>query len=258
MIDKAKHYGFMPGCSLASYNPEAVAKTTAYLKSCLPKFSAVLKCCGKPTKDIGQYELFRERFAGLEQDLEEVHVEELILACPNCKAVFEKESNTKVRSLWEILPKTGLPEEVRGKAKDSDMIFTIHDSCSARYDKEAQEGIRWILKELGYQYVESEYSGEKTKCCGFGGQVNPANPDMTRKVMRRRIETLEDYPVVVYCSTCRSAFMQNHVKAWHILDLIWGPVVHMGDEPGCDVLEKPDNVWHNRFETRKQMMKCFE
>lgn len=258
MLDKEKQYGFLPGCSLSSYNPEAVAKTVAYLKASLPKFSAILKCCGKPTKDIGQYELFRKRFAGLLLDIKDVNVDEMIFACPNCKATFDKESEIVTKSLWEILPQIGLPEEVRGKAKDSDMVFTIHDACSARFDKEMQDGIRWILKELGYQYVESACARENTKCCGFGGQVNPVNPEMSKKVMQRRIETLEDYPVVVYCSSCRSAFMQSEVKAWHILDLIWGPVVYAGDEPNADVLQYPNEVWHNRFETRKKMKKCFE
>lgn len=244
----------MPGCSLSSYNPEAVTKTVAYLNEALPKFSAVLKCCGKPTRDIGQYELFRERFEGLLADMRDVEIETMILACPNCKAVFEKESQIKSHLLWEILPLIGLPEEVRGKAKESDMVFTIHDSCSAREDKAAQDGIRWILTELGYKYVESEYSREKTRCCGYGGMVNPVNPELTRKVMQRRIKTLADYPVVVYCATCRSALSQAGRKAWHIMDLIWGPVVRAGDMPPEDVLEVPEKVWHNRFKTRQGML----
>lgn len=252
-IDKNVQYGFTPGCSLSSYNPEAVAKTAAYLNSVLPNFSAVLKCCGKPTRDMGQYDLFKERFAGLKKDLEDVEVEKMIFVCPNCKSVFDQESEIQSCSLWEILPLTGLPEELRGKAKDSDMVFTIHDPCSARHEKEAQDGIRYILKELGYQYTESEYSREKTKCCGYGGMVNPVNPGLTKRVMQRRAETLGGYPAVTYCSTCRSALIQAGVKAWHILDLIWGPVIYACDEPVPDILETPENVWHNRYETKKKL-----
>lgn len=250
-IDKEIQYGFMPGCSLSSYNPDAVIQTVAYLREVLPGFSAVLKCCGKPTRDLGQYEQFRERFEEFLTDMRDVKIEEMIFACPNCKAVFEKESQVKSHSLWEILPLIGLPEEVRGKAKGSDMVFTIHDSCSARGDKAAQEGVRWILTELGYKYVESKCSKERTRCCGYGGMVNPVNPELTRKVMQRRVETLADYPVVTYCATCRSALLQAGRSAWHILDLIWGPVVYAKDGPPTDVLEVPETVWHNRFKTRR-------
>jgi Fe-S oxidoreductase len=253
-INKETRYGFMPGCSLSSYNPEAVIKTVAYLSEVFPKFSAVLKCCGKPTRDVGQQELFRERFEGLLADMQDVEIEEMIFACPNCKAVFEKESQVKCHSLWEIFPLVGLPGEARGKAKESDMVFTIHDSCAARGDGAAQEGIRWILSELGYRFVESEYSREKTRCCGYGGMVGPVNPELARKVMQRRVETLAEYPVVTYCATCRSALVRAGRDAWHVLDLIWGPVVHVGDGPPENVLDVPEHVWHNRFKTRRGIL----
>lgn len=249
------HFGFLPGCSLSSYNPEAVGKTVAYLNQVLPNFSAILKCCGKPTKDMGAYPLFRERFEGLLKDIADVGVEAMILACPNCKATFQAESGIPTYSLWEILPLIGLPQEVRGKAAHSDIVFTIHDSCATRYDRKLQDGIRWILSGLGYRYIESEASFENTKCCGFGGQVNTVNPEMTRRVLNRRLETLEDLPVVTYCSTCRSAMMQGNRPAWYILDLIWGDVVMAADLPTEDLLEDPRNVWHNRYETRKQIEK---
>ena len=257
-FDRSIHYGFMPGCSLSSYYPEAVVQMAAYLNSELPHFSAILKCCGKPTRDIGQYELFRERFDGFRQDMRDVGAEEMIFACLNCKKVFEKESDIVCHSLWEVLPQIGLPEALRGKAKDSDMVFTIHDPCPARYDAAAQDGIRWILTELGYHYVESSCSRENTKCCGYGGMVNAVNPELTRQVMKNRLETLGGYPTVVYCATCRSGLMQGGGKAWHILDLLYGPVVYAGDEPPEDCLKVPDQVWANRFEARKGLMKKVE
>lgn len=243
----------MPGCSLSSYNPEGVIRMTEYLDHMLPHFSAILKCCGKPTRDLGQQSLFQERFAGFQRDMEETGAKEMIFACPNCKALFDRESSIRSHSLWEILPEIGIPEELRGKAKDSDIVFAIHDSCSARHEKGTQDGVRKILSELGYSYVEPEYSRENTKCCGYGGMVNPVNPELTKKVMRRRAETLGDHPAVTYCSTCRSALIQAGVKAWHILDLIWGPVVYADDIPPADVLETPSDVWHNRYQVRKWM-----
>lgn len=252
-VDKNVRYGFMSGCSLSSYNSEAVAKTVQYLGSVFPQFAAILKCCGKPTRDLGEMELFHENFNGFLQDIEELHIDEMIFACPNCKATFDKESQFKSYLLWEVLATIGIPEELKGKGKESDIVFTIHDSCSARYDTAAQDGIRWLLDELGYQYVESECAKENTKCCGYGGMVNTVNPELTRKVMQRRVETLEQLPVVTYCATCRSALSQAEVKSWHILDLLWGPVVYSGSEAREDVLSIPDKVWSNRQKTRKAL-----
>jgi Fe-S oxidoreductase len=257
-IDKSKRYGFMPGCSLPSYSPEAVIKTTEYLKSVFPKFSAVQKCCGKPTKAVGQYDLFKERFAQLQQDMDEVGIETMIVACQSCKLTFDEASKTPTYSLWEVLPLIGLPEGMKDKAKNSDIVFTIHDSCSTRNDRPLQDGIRWILDELGYKYIESEYAFEKTRCCGFGGMVVPANPEVAKKVMKRRVETLDSENVVVYCSACRSSLLQGGAKSWHILDLVWGPVVQAGDMAPVDVLSKPVNSWLNRYKSKAGINKAFK
>lgn len=254
-VNKNKRYGFMPGCSLPSYNPEAVTKTTEYLNLTFDKFSAVQKCCGKPTKAVGQYDLFKERFKGLQDDMDEVGIEEMIVACQSCKLTFDEASPTPTYSLWEVLPIIGLPEELRGKAKNSDMVFTIHDSCSTRSLTELQNGIRWILDELGYKYVESEYSKDKTRCCGFGGMVVPANPEVAAKVMERRVETLDSENVVVYCAACRSSILKGGAKSWHILDLIWGPVVMAGDNAPEDVLASPVTSWMNRYKAKRGIKK---
>ncbi len=254
-LDQNKRYGFMPGCSLPSYSPTAVIKTTEYLNETFDKFSAVQKCCGKPTKAVGQYDLFKERFKGLQDDMDDVGIENMIVACQSCKLTFDAASPTPTYSLWEILPVIGLPEELRGKAKDSEILFTIHDSCSTRHLSKLQDGIRWILDELGYKYVESKYSREKTRCCGFGGMVVPANPEVAAKVMKKRVETLDVDNVVVYCAACRSSLLKGGAQAWHILDLIWGPVVNAGDLSPTDVLASPVSSWMNRYKSKKGIMK---
>ena len=257
-IDKNKRYGYMPGCSLPSYNPEASTKTIAYLNEVLPKFSVIQKCCGKPTKAVGQYDLFKERFAGLQNDMDEVGIEEMIVACQSCKLTFNEASKTPTQSLWSVFPHIGLPEELRGKAKNSDVVFTIHDACSTRNDSELQDGVRWILEELGYKVIESKYSRANTRCCGFGGMVVPANPEVAKKVMERRVETLDSEYVVVYCSACRSSVLKGGAKSWHILDLIWGPVVMQGDNAPEDVLASPVKSWLNRYKSKAGINKTMK
>ncbi len=256
-VDLNKRYGFMPGCSLSSYNPEEVGKTTEYLKSVFPKFSAIQKCCGKPTKAVGQYDLFKERFHGLQDDMDEVGIENIIVACQNCYLTFKETSPTPVTSLWALWPKIGLPKELIGKAKDSDLVFTIHDSCPARNEQELQDGIRWILEQLGYKVQESKCSREKTRCCGFGGMVVPANPTVAEKVMKKRVATLDLPNVVVYCAACRSSLLKGGAHAWHILDLIWGPVVMEGDASPMDVLSSPIKSWINRYKAKRNIQRAF-
>jgi Fe-S oxidoreductase len=257
-MDKNIRYGFMSGCSLPSYNPEAVAKTITYLDSVFPKFSVFQKCCGKPTKALGQYDLFKERFKGVQEDMDDIGIEYMIVACQSCKLTFNDASPTPTHSLWEVFPKIGLPAELVGKAKDSDIVFTIHDSCSTRHDKALQDGIRWILDELGYKYIESKASKDKTRCCGFGGMVVPANPEVAAKVMAKRVDTLDSENVVVYCSACRSSILKGGAKSWHILDLLFGPVIYEGDAAPVDVLSSPIKSWANRYKSKRDIAKIIK
>lgn len=246
----------MPGCSLPSYNPEAVKKTAAYLKSVFPDMGAVQKCCGKPTVAIGQTELFRERYQQLQQDFDYTEAEEVIVACQSCYKLIKTNSHQKPVSLWKLFPKIGLPEELRGKAKQSDVVFTIHDSCSTRYEAELQDGIRWIMTELGYQISEPTHTRENTRCCGFGGMVVPVNPDVATRVIQRRVDEFETEHVVVYCAACRASMMGVGTKSWHILDLIWGPVVMQFSDAPVNVLANPVKAWINRYKSKSALIKC--
>ena len=52
----------------------------------------------------------------------------------------------------------------------------LHDSCGARGDAETQRSVRAILERLGVAILETEYSGDRSPCCGYGGLTSPHKP----------------------------------------------------------------------------------
>jgi Fe-S oxidoreductase len=213
---------FIPGCSLASYSQELVEKTLEYLQERLPGTGAILKCCGKPTLSLGQEERFHKRYSELQAEIDKLGAEEVITACQNCYITMSQFSpNQKVRSLWTIIPELGIYDEMKGKGKNSNITFGIHDACPTRNNSDIHEGIRWIINELGYRVKETEYSRENTRCCGFGGMVVPANPKLSEKVMRRSGEKSEEEYIITYCASCREAMTIAQKKSLHILDLMF-------------------------------------
>ncbi len=250
--------GFIGGCALSSYNPELVLKTIEHLKNIYPDLSVIQKCCGKPTKAIGQEEKFQERFDGLTKDLKECQVEEVIVACQSCYKTMSLNPDIKVISLWELFPEIGLPKEMIGKGKNSDVVFSIQDSCSIRSYTKIHDGIRWIMKEMGYKITEPEKTRETTRCCGFGGMVVPANPDVAKRVMERRVGDFTTKEVVTYCAACRQSMLMGGATAWHILDLVYGDVVKKGDIPPIDTLSKPITAWGNRYKTKREIKKIMK
>lgn len=243
--------GFMPGCSLPSYSPENVASTIEYLRNHYPDLSVIQKCCGKPTKSLGQIEAFAKRYESLAKDIQNCEIDRMIVACQNCLNTLKSDQGFETVSLWELIPQLGLPQELKGKAVTSDVTFSIHDSCSARQERKLHDGIRWILNELGYKFVEPQHTRENTRCCGAGGMVVSANPDLAKRVMMRRVQELPTENIVVYCASCRSSMLTGGGKAWHILDLIWGPVVNKNSLPPGNVLAAPVKAWANRYKSKK-------
>lgn len=242
--------GFMPGCSLPSYSPENISKTVQYLKSTYPELSVIQKCCGKPTKALGQVDLLKQRFGSLVQDIKDCEIDEMIVACQNCLNMLRESKEFKTVSLWEIMPKIGLPKELRGKAAGSDAVISIHDSCPVREETAIHDGVRWVMQELGYKTVEPECTRERTRCCGFGGMIVPANPGLAKRVMERRIKDMPTEQIVVYCAACRSSMLMGGGKAWHLLDLLWGPVVTKASQPPENVLASPVKAWINRYKSK--------
>jgi Fe-S oxidoreductase len=228
-----------------------------YLKEKFPDISAVQKCCGKPTIAIGQEALFRKRFENLCDDIRFCNADEVIVACQSCMNTLKKCTDFKTVSLWELFPQIGLPEHLVGKAKDSDVVFSVHDSCSVRGYDGIHDGVRWILHELGYKTAEPEKTRATTRCCGFGGMVVPANPDVAQRVMDRRKADFPTEHIVVYCAACRQSMMKAGGKAWHILDLLWGDVVKSDTKCPEDVLSSPLSAWKNRYRSKKQIKAAF-
>ncbi len=254
-----KSIAFMPGCSLSSYSPRAVGNVLSYLKENFNNVSALQKCCGMPTLVMGQREAFSSRYKSLEEDIEYLNIDEIVVACQNCFLTLKEYSpNVKTTSLWTLIPEFGLPKEFKNKAKDSDIVFSIQDSCPTRNYADIHEGIRWILEELGYKYLESKNSRENTMCCGQGGMVATVNPNVSHRMAQKIVSEFNTDYVVTYCAACRSSMHKAGKESYHILDLIFGPVVYKSTKSPKDILASPIKAWTNRYKSKKTIRKIIK
>lgn len=251
---KKTKYLFFPGCSLPSYNSVAVGKILDHLQERLNgEVGSLLKCCGKPPKALGQDELFKERFASVQREIDKVGAEKIIVACQSCYGVFKEYGKQEVISLWELLPEIGLPKDSIKVGENSDVVFNIHDSCSTRYEKNIQDGIRWIMNEMGYKVEELKNSREKTRCCGFGGMVVPAVPDVAKKVSSKRAGDTTTGHMVTYCAACRESMERGNTDALHIVDLIFGEKYTKNKIKKRNM--NPIKQWITRYKSKMELNK---
>lgn len=244
-------YGFMAGCALSSSNPQQVGEIIAYLKKYYPDLAVIQGCCGKPTRMIGDEKLFQARFQTLTDQVNQAGIDELIVACQGCIKTMTLQNQFPTSSLWVKLAEIGLPQEMIGKASQRDVIFSVQDSCPTKEITEIHQAVRFLLEQLGYQVAANRLSGENTLCCGMGGMCGVSNPPLAKEFATKRVNDFKTPHIVTYCSSCTAAMLMGGGKAWHLLDLIFGPVINQQATCASHPLNQPVLAWKNRYQTKK-------
>ncbi len=212
-------YLFFPGCQLAGSDPQRVEQVYGHLQERLPgKVGILLHCCGAPADWAGRIDLFQEAQQALRTQIAQAGNPRLVLACSTCYQMFKENlPDIPIVSLWQLLAEVGLPEKV---AVPTGKVVTVHDPCSARYEREIQDAVRGLLQALGYAIEEMQFSRERTECCSYGGLMGFANPEIARKVIERRFrQSTQDF--VTYCAMCRDLYASRGKPSAHVLDLIF-------------------------------------
>jgi Fe-S oxidoreductase len=217
---QSSSYVFYPGCQLSASAPEHVFRIYGHLQQRLAGgVGLMLGCCGAPAEWAGRKQLFNETLAETQNQWQSLGSPQVITACSSCYRMFKDHApDMPVESLWTVLDRVGLPQPVASPASTT---VAIHDSCTTRYETEMQDSVRNLLGKLGVQVSELENNRELTTCCGYGGHMAFANPEVAGKVVTRRIHDGEtDY--VAYCAMCRDNFAAKGKRTFHLLDLIYG------------------------------------
>ncbi|MGG5369153.1 heterodisulfide reductase-related iron-sulfur binding cluster [Enterococcus sp. AZ196] len=249
-------YGFMAGCALSSSNPKQIGLIIEYLKKYYPDLAIIQGCCGKPTRMIGQEQLFQKRFSRLTEQVQLANIDELIVACQGCIKTMTIQDQFPTSSLWVKMAELGLPQELIGKAERSDVVFSVQDSCPTKEITEIHQAVRYLLEQLGYQVAKNRLTGKNTLCCGMGGMCGVSNPELAKDFAEKRVQDFKTDHIVTYCASCTSAMILGGGQAWHLLDLIFGEVIHKSDKTPTHPLDNPLRAWKNRYQSKRIVTKA--
>ena len=205
--------------------------------------SLVVDCCGAPALWSGRRALHEDVTAGLRETWRRLGEPTIVTACSSCLKMFgEHLPEFRARSLWTVTDEIGLPEGAGPTARSP---LAIYDPCTGRRAFDAQRAVRSLAQKLG---VETRELGdaELTTCCGFGGLASFANPDVTDKIVNRRIEeSADDY--LTYCAMCRDNFARHGKRSVHLLDLVFP------SPDGSDPATRPDPGFSRRRDNRVRL-----
>lgn len=210
----------LPGCSLASIDGGIIQSIKSYLEKVMGKTEVYIDCCGKPSKVVGDTELFDKTYNKYISSIKKSGAKHIVTTCGNCYNILKKEENLDVILIWSILKEKGLPE-VEDFKKIDKIEFVLHDPCSFRGNQEVHNDIREIIDKLGLKYTEYKNNRNKSRCCGAGGMMYFLNKDMFIQTGKNRIEEGGGREILCYCQSCVESFTSGGGLAYNILDFIF-------------------------------------
>jgi Fe-S oxidoreductase len=241
---------FFPGCQLCASTPDKVFRTYQYLCSNLSDgVGLMLGCCSAPAYWAGREEQFENDLQSWKKKWVDLGRPEVILACSTCYRVFSDHlPDVPVISLWQVFENTGLPAP---PAPAEEHRLAIHDPCTTRYEPDIQHTVRSLLYKSGIIIEELSLSGELTECCGFGGLMQNANPQVARETIQRRAKlSATDY--ITYCGMCRDNLAAAGKRVLHILDILFA------DPQNADPAARKRPGWSQRKENRARLKERFK
>ncbi len=207
---------FFPGCQLAASRGGQVLAMYRYLRNTLPGgVSLYSRCCGIPAYWAGREELFREHASALRKVWEECGRPEILAACSSCMGALQKSlPEAVVTSLWVKLDAV-MTEPFACAAPKA---VNVQDPCGARHDEAWRKAVRSLAARAGLHVEEPKRTGEESACCGYGGLVWNAQPDVADAMARKRVGEFS-LPVLTSCIMCHDRFAREQ-ESLHLFDIL--------------------------------------
>ena len=131
---------------------------------------------------------------------------------------------------WEVLDALPWPEGTSGGV-DRGTLLTMQDPCTARHDTAWQDAVRSLVRKAGMIPEEPPQGRDRTACCGYGGLVWCAQPELADAMAGHRAGGLP-HAALSSCIMCRDRLAGSGKPGLHLLDLLpqLAPLAH-GLEP---------------------------
>jgi Fe-S oxidoreductase len=220
------------GCSADQASGRSAVVALAKLMQKAGEDFAILgdeeKCCGLYAYDLG----FRREYERLQQEnlatITRAGVRRVVVACGSCQRIWRENTNVGAAGLEVLHGVEYLEAALRtGKltfTKPIPKTVTYHDSCHLGRGCGVYEAPRTVLRAVpGVAVVEMKRNQRWSWCCGGGGGVPEADPDLAQWTaadrMREAKETGAEL-ILTSSSLCQRSFAALKQAALPTQDLI--------------------------------------
>lgn len=208
---KEAKIGYFVGCTSAYRNRSIADAAISILEKTGIDFTLVDEvCCGSVMQRVGWND--DDLIDLMERNvkaIEETGVEEVVFSCAGCYRMFKEEYPKhvdvpfKVRHISEFLAEEDL--ELSPLAKK----VTYHDPCHLGRHLEVYEPPRKLLAKIPeIEFEDMPRNRETSRCCGGGGGVRSAYPELSGQIASGRVKEAEVADILV--TSC--PFCVNNLK----------------------------------------------
>ncbi|MEM3039665.1 MAG: heterodisulfide reductase-related iron-sulfur binding cluster [Candidatus Methanomethylicaceae archaeon] len=184
-------------------------------------------CCGSVLYRTGQTAdalLVSKRTL---ERLSSLGVKEVVTGCPGCfrtmsldYANFFRNVPFKVRHISQFL--FDMRDELRDHLRPMKAKVVYHDPCHLGRHMGVYEEPRALIKMIPeVDLLEFKYNRNKALCCGSGGGVRSAFPEVSLEVAKSTLGELPEGTeiVVTACPFCKYNFVEGNNKKVEVIDL---------------------------------------
>jgi len=141
----------------------------------------------------------------MENTLKEIREEKIITSCAGCYKTFKKDYKEILGVELDVVHTSQLFNDLIKDGKVEPLFLdkkvTYHDPCHLGRHLEEYDAPREILDNIS-NLVEMDRNKEKSRCCGAGGGVRAAFPEITENIAKMRIKDAEDVEAEVLVTSC--------------------------------------------------------
>ena len=198
--------GYFVGCTSAYRNRSIADATLSILEKSGVDYTLVDEvCCGSVMQRVGWNE--NDLSSLMERNIkaiEETGVDEVIFSCAGCFRMFKEEYPKHVEVPFEVLHVSEFLADRELKLSPLAKKVTYHDPCHLGRHCDVYDPPRRLLSKVpDLDLKEMPRSKDTSRCCGGGGGVRSAYPELSGDIAAERVREAEIADVLVTsCPFC--------------------------------------------------------
>lgn len=202
---------YFAGCTAAlmpAFGVQNIAVATATSLHKLGVDFAVLGakeiCCGSAALRTGNKAIFSQVADQNAQSLESLGIRTIVTSCAGCYRTLKKDyeqrlGDIKIFHTIEFLANFLREHEI--VLNNSGITTTYHDACHLGRHMGMYNAPREILAQIS-SFVEMKTTRESAHCCGAGGGVKKAFPELSIAMARNRVQEAVETGAKILVSAC--------------------------------------------------------